>query len=194
MNVTFFLFSGNWIGKYSCWINTVSFWWDKAHSIAMKENTGEVKEASYRCSEMKPKPDTVHMVNKLTLMLQPLWRGCPKPLLSSRKIVLCGCVLIFFPWDLWKFVISDMTESIKHLSNSTRGTETDVIHLGNICQWGSYSVVWVSTFQRLVWINQLLEVHAEELVWLWTQCKHMLPVLWRGLQLSHCIRKSLPLP
>lgn len=52
----------------------------------MKKNTGEVKEASYRCSEMKPKPDTVHMVNKLTLTLQPLWRGCSKPLLSSRKV------------------------------------------------------------------------------------------------------------
>lgn len=107
MNVTFFLFPGNWIGKYSCWINTVSFWWDKAHSIATKENTGEVKEASYRCTEMKPKPEAVHMVNKLTLRLWPLWRGCPKPLLTSRNSVLyCWLILLIFSlWDLWKFSI-----------------------------------------------------------------------------------------
>lgn len=97
----------------------------------MKKNTGEVKEASYRCSEMKPKPDTVHMVYKLTLALQLSPRGYSKPLLSSRKHVLyCyECFLFIFFWDLSKFAISGMTESINHWSNSsTRGTETDIIH------------------------------------------------------------------
>lgn len=163
MNVTFFLFSGNWIGKYSCWINTVSFWWDKAHSIAMKKNTGEVKEASYRCTEMKPKPDTVHMVNKLTLRLQPLWTGCPKPLLSSGNSVLyCWVILLIFFSGIYESLLSGMIESIKHWSNSlSRGTETAIIHLGN--NGGSYFAVQVPTFWSLMWINQLLEVHAKEL-------------------------------
>lgn len=153
MNVTFFLFSGNWIGKYSCWINTVSFWWDKAHSIAMKKNTGEVKEASYRCTEMKPKPDTVHMVNKLTLRLQPLWRGCPKPLLSSRNSVLyCWLILlIFFSSGIYESLLSGTTNPKTLKQFSTMGHRA-IIHLGN--NGGSYLAVQVSIFWRLKWIHQ----------------------------------------
>lgn len=43
-------------------------------------------------------------------------------------------------------------------------------------------------------MNQLLEVHAEELVWLGTQRKHMGSVLGSRLRLSPCTRKSPALP
>lgn len=190
MNVTFFLFSGNWIGKYSCWINTVSFWWDKAHSIAMKKNTGEVKEASYRCTEMKPKPDTVHMVNKLTLRLWSLWRGCPKPLLSSRNSVLYRWLILLVLFSgIYESLLSGMTESIKHWSNSlSRGTELSFI-------WVIIgTVTWLCRYPHFGDRCELISCWRymqRNLLWLCTQCQHLPPMLWRWLWLSPCTRKSL---
>ena len=57
MHVALFLFSGNRIGKKSCRINTISFWREKAGSIAKNRNIDEVKAMSYSCSESQPRTD-----------------------------------------------------------------------------------------------------------------------------------------
>ena len=59
MDVAFFLFSGNRIGKKSCRINTISFWREKSGSIAKNKNIDEVKAMSYSCSESQPGTDEV---------------------------------------------------------------------------------------------------------------------------------------
>jgi hypothetical protein len=60
LDVAFFLFSGNRIGKKSCRINIISFWREKAGSIAKNKNIkniDEVKAMSYSCYEKEPGTD-----------------------------------------------------------------------------------------------------------------------------------------
>lgn len=105
LDVAFFLFSGNRIGKKSCRINTVSFWREKSRSIAENKNIDEVKAMSYSCSESQPGADRVPMgFSALPFQIQFLSgqsnsssnRDCPAsvPFWGKRLPILKG---YFFP-------------------------------------------------------------------------------------------------